>query len=386
MPMPFFSIVLPTKNRPRFLRDTISSVLLQNFDDYELIVSDNFNDEKTKEVVDEFRDNTHIRYFRTESALNIPDHWEYATTKGNGLYTLILTDRSFLKQGALRDIYDTIRYAGNPPVVFWKYGYFEEEKKILRDEKEEPGMKMVPSADLLKKFSRTFDAHFLPRPHVGCYRQDLAERIRRSIGRLYLPFGPDFTSSLLLLAYSDTVMYIPRPLVFFQGAAVSSGTKAQLSIAEYLHSLNVENPHEYVPIKASFNGNLIMNDFLKIKTITGEHFKDATIDWIFYFGKCYQELIEKNMLWGVEKKDLANYWKEWKRALLSFDEKIQKEVRNEVRIRWVNIVKSYLRKTSIGNFLMAIKRMAQRKQTHFYENALAAGGFHTSASLNRRNP
>ena len=41
---PFFSIVIPTKNRPEYLRESIQSVLLQDFTDYELIVSDNFND------------------------------------------------------------------------------------------------------------------------------------------------------------------------------------------------------------------------------------------------------------------------------------------------------------------------------------------------------
>ena len=51
MAKPFFSIVIPTKNRPELLRDAIRSVLLQNFDDYELIVSDNFNDERTKKLL-----------------------------------------------------------------------------------------------------------------------------------------------------------------------------------------------------------------------------------------------------------------------------------------------------------------------------------------------
>ncbi len=51
---PFFSVVNPTKSRPTPLQDAIQSVLLQDFDDYELIVSNNFDDERTRQVVEPF--------------------------------------------------------------------------------------------------------------------------------------------------------------------------------------------------------------------------------------------------------------------------------------------------------------------------------------------
>ena len=375
MAKPFFSIVIPTKNRPELLRDAIRSVLLQNFDDYELIVSDNFNDEKTKKVIDEFKDNPNINYIRAESELNIPDHWEFATKNTKGVYTLILTDRAFLAQGALRDIHDIIIESKEAPVFFWKYGYFDEQKKVLRGEKEEEGAQILKSKNLLRNFGSTLDAHYLPRPHVGCYRFDIVQKIKQNIGRLYLPFGPDYTSSLLALAYSDSVIYLPRPLVFFQGASLSSGTQAQVSVVSYLKSLNLSDPYKYVPIKAPINTNLIFNDFLKIRSLASDNFKDIDIDWIFYFGIAYQALMEGKIIWGVDKKVKAEFLKEWARALTSFDEPFQRAVKKELRKRRMKILKSYVRKTFLGNFFVRIKRAFLGKPTRFYSSALEAGGF-----------
>jgi len=372
---PFFSIVIPTKNRPELLRDAISSVLLQNFDDYELIISDNFNDEKTKKVIDEFKDNPHLNYIRTEKELNIPDHWEFATKKTRGVYTLILTDRAFLKQGSLKDIHETIKELNDPSVVFWKYGYFDEKKKILQGEKKEVKVQILKSADLIKNFSRTLDAHFLPRPHVGCYRFDISEKIRKDIGQLYLPYGPDYTSSLLFLAYNDSVAFIPRPLVFFQGASFSAGTAAQFSISPYLKTLNLSDPYKYIPIKAPINSSLIFNDFLKIKNLAGGNLKNININWVFYFGMCYQELVEKRIIWKADKKSLTEFFKEWEGALLLFDKKTQVSVRKEIRRRYFNVLKSYLKSSFLGNFLMRIKRALSGKPTCFYSSALKAGGF-----------
>ncbi len=375
MSKPFFSIILPTKNRPVFLRDAIRSVLLQNFDDYELIVSDNFNDETTKKAIEEFKKDSHLIYIRTDRELNIPDHWEFAGKRANGIYTLILTDRSFLKQGALRDINDTIRNLSNPAVVFWKYGYFDEKKGVLESEREEAGFKILNSTDLLKNFGRTLDAHFLPRPHVGCYREDLIEKIRRDVGHLYLPYGPDFTSSLLALAYVKKVVFIPRPLLFLQGASVSAGTKAQSNINSYIKSLNLSDPYEFVPSKSPVNTNLIFNDLVKIKNLAGGNFQNLDIDWVFYFVVYYQALVEMKIIRGVNKKDLAEFWKEWSRALQTFNKDFQRAVRNGIRKRWLNIFKSYLRETFVGSLLLRLKRLLMRKPTYCFASVLEVGGF-----------
>jgi len=74
---PLFSIVIPTRDRPNLLKDAIQSALNQEFDDYEIIVSDNSTNSETQKLVSEF-ESKKIKYFRTPRLLDMPKSWEFA--------------------------------------------------------------------------------------------------------------------------------------------------------------------------------------------------------------------------------------------------------------------------------------------------------------------
>lgn len=373
MSKPFFSIAIPTKNRPELLRDAILSVLLQNFDDYELIISDNFSDERTKKVIDEFRDNRHLNYIRTEKELSMPDSWEFATKNTKGVYTLVITDRAFLKQGALNDIHSVINQPkGGALVYFWPHGYFDEKKGVLWDEKAGKGVKILKSADLIRNYVQTINTNFLPQATTGCYRFDIAQKIRKDIGRLFMPINPDNTG-LLFLAYVDFVFYIPRPFVYSQG-----NTKVKWSPWPHMNSLNIKDPFKFVPIKAPIASSSMFNDLLAIKNLVGGNLKNVDIDWVLYFVICYEDLRSKLTQSWVDKKVQLDLLKEWRKTLSSCDEKMQAAVWREIRRRYKNILKSYLRSSFLGDFLVRIKRFFLGKPTPRYPNALVAGGFSNS--------
>src|SRR5680860_694603 len=91
MSRPFFTIAIPTKNRPDQLRNAIKSVVTQTFADLELVVcnnSDQGNAALTEAVVREF-DDSRIRHIRTSGQLSMPDNWERSIADAHGclLYT-----------------------------------------------------------------------------------------------------------------------------------------------------------------------------------------------------------------------------------------------------------------------------------------------------------
>ena len=53
---PFFSVILPTFNRGHLLRDTIQSVLTQEFTNFEFIIIDDASTDNTQEILREMRD------------------------------------------------------------------------------------------------------------------------------------------------------------------------------------------------------------------------------------------------------------------------------------------------------------------------------------------
>lgn len=60
---PLVSVVIPTRNRPHYLREAIASALGQTYANIEVLVRDNASDEETARVVGEFRD-PRLRYHR----------------------------------------------------------------------------------------------------------------------------------------------------------------------------------------------------------------------------------------------------------------------------------------------------------------------------------
>ena len=58
---PFFSIIIPTYNRVKFLKIAIDSVLSQSFGDYELLIIDDGSSDRTAKMVAEIKDER-IRY------------------------------------------------------------------------------------------------------------------------------------------------------------------------------------------------------------------------------------------------------------------------------------------------------------------------------------
>ncbi|MCM8826485.1 MAG: glycosyltransferase, partial [Candidatus Omnitrophica bacterium] len=57
MRIPFFSVIIPTYNRCKFLKIAIESVLLQTFNDYELIVVDDGSTDETYELIKKINSN-----------------------------------------------------------------------------------------------------------------------------------------------------------------------------------------------------------------------------------------------------------------------------------------------------------------------------------------
>ena len=72
---PFFSFIIPTKNRYQTLTFSIQSCLNQTFEDFEIIVSDNNSTDSTKEVCKNFM-NSKIKYYNTYKDIPVQDNFE----------------------------------------------------------------------------------------------------------------------------------------------------------------------------------------------------------------------------------------------------------------------------------------------------------------------
>jgi len=93
--MPKVSVCIPTYNCGRYIKGAINSVLMQEFEDYELIISDNASNDDTENIVKSFTDRR-ISYIRnlenigyTRNVYNLIHHL------ANGEYIIILCADDF---------------------------------------------------------------------------------------------------------------------------------------------------------------------------------------------------------------------------------------------------------------------------------------------------
>jgi glycosyltransferase involved in cell wall biosynthesis len=99
----FISIIIPTKERSFTLSHSIKSVLIQNYSNFELIISDNFSSDDSKKIVHEFND-SRIKYINTGARVSMSDNWEFALNNCNGEWVTVIGDDDALLPDALKKV------------------------------------------------------------------------------------------------------------------------------------------------------------------------------------------------------------------------------------------------------------------------------------------
>ena len=100
---PYFSIVMPTRNRGHLLCSALQHALNQTFGDYEIVVVDNCSSDDTPEVVRKVG-GSRVRYLRTEKTLPMHANWEFALSQARGEWVTFLCDDDALFPEALHRV------------------------------------------------------------------------------------------------------------------------------------------------------------------------------------------------------------------------------------------------------------------------------------------
>jgi len=103
---PFFSIIIPTFNRVRFLDLAIRSIIRQNFTSYEIIISDNASTDGTKDLVLRYQKQGYpINYFCHKQAVSPQQNVLKGFYLAKGKYAFLLGDDDvILKRDTLQTL------------------------------------------------------------------------------------------------------------------------------------------------------------------------------------------------------------------------------------------------------------------------------------------
>ena len=220
---PRFSIVIPTRDRPDTLEFTLRTCLAQDWQDLELIVSDNFSPPQTREVIEKHSD-PRLRYVRTPAPLAMTDSLEFAVAQAKGQYVIILGDDDGLLCHAL-PVIDRILRATNTPVLRWdsavynwpniRNPHFQSDTLLLplSQTNSTHSLHVCNSSKLIQDaVNGAISYSDLPIIFASAIRRDLLQQLRSRTGRIFKTRTPDVYTAFAVAAVAGEYYSLRAPL------------------------------------------------------------------------------------------------------------------------------------------------------------------------------
>lgn len=296
---PYFTIAIPTKNRPDRVGNAVRSLVEQTFGDLEVIVCDNSDEaesERTQAVVEAF-DDPRIRYIRTNGRLSMPDNWDHAVAAARGAYVGILTDRSVFRGDALDVVHAEIESTG-AQLVHWfndLYGRGPAGNEFKRrgctfNRYRHSGKELL---DYFVHGDPKYSMKVIPKLMTSVCERSVLEAIRQSeVGRVCPPVAPDFTSGFLMLGHVDFVLTLDESLYVSVGTGNGADFRRGGELADRFRSdLGMEwrDFVDLMPSEACFAHALVLNDLMRVRAIVPHLFDGIEIDRPQYYLGCLND-------------------------------------------------------------------------------------------------
>jgi glycosyltransferase involved in cell wall biosynthesis len=111
---PLVSVIIPTYNRPEYLKQAIASAVKQTYTNIEIIVSDNCSEENTQAIVESFGD-SRIKFWRQRTNVGMFANQMHAFKIAQGKYVASLHDDDMWNEDFLEKLIPPLE--ANPDLV-----------------------------------------------------------------------------------------------------------------------------------------------------------------------------------------------------------------------------------------------------------------------------
>lgn len=203
MTSPRFSVVIPTREGASTLKYTLQTCLMQDFDDYEIVVCDNFSSPATRQVVEE-ANSPRVKYVRSDKPLAMSSNWELAVSQATGQYITVLGDDDALLPHAFR-VLDHLLERSGTRAIRWDAAFYLWPTIALPEEANYLRLPVCNSVETLDgrlaiasviRFARCYST--LPMLYNSVVERALLDDLRRRAGRLFLTRYPDVCSGFMV--------------------------------------------------------------------------------------------------------------------------------------------------------------------------------------------
>lgn len=225
---PVISVVIPTRERADTLFHTLLTALSQKSQDYEVVISDNYSNDNTRDMVSKIDDNR-IRYFNTEKRMSMCDNYEFALSKCRGEYVIIIGDDDAVMPGRLDDLIALLKELPEPMIHMWPLHIYDwpVENKLASIAYLAPVK--APSRLNLKDKARFvvgsggWKYYELPSPYHSAIPIGILNEVRERTGRVFHSTQPDVFTAMAIPAFADYAINIGRTVTLNGRSSRSNG-------------------------------------------------------------------------------------------------------------------------------------------------------------------
>ncbi len=306
---PFFSIIIPTRNRHETLPYSIDTVLNQSIDNFELIVCDNCSSSETRDVINSYN-SSKIRYVRSDVPLSMSDNWELALSHAQGQYVILLGDDDGLLPNCLDILFKLIQHTQSK-VIRWNRAYyswgsiepavFANRLTILANTESQwlDGKAVIEKVINMEQSYEILSMLYNAVLHIS-----IVERTKREKGRFFHATNPDIFSGYLSAYFSEQYLSIGITLSVNGGSGKSNGTASMFKSKNnpisndynMLNNLSTIKFHPRIPFVRSINAYVI-EPFLQFKDIFT--IKDISLN----LDKAFDHILSGIISYNEEEKE-----------------------------------------------------------------------------------
>lgn len=300
---PFFSVVVPTRDRSEWLQKCIDAILCQTFKDFEIIIIDNDSDDKenSKKIFNANALDSRLRYKRT-GGLGMADNWQVAVEEAKGEYVIVCTDKLLLQSWLLEDIFQLIGQQDVDAVV-WQIGDYGKLAKKNNWHKQSIvyGNQIMDSA-MSCSWRLLWDAG--PRGMNSAFRKSLVKRVGEELGvPICRMICPDFNIALSLAALDCKILSTDITGSVFLPNAHGNGMKSLLAKDNQVLKKTFEFPDlDFLPLKYLTSVTAIAYDTISTKKIISGLNSQREFKWEAFYVNLIHEAVNANEIGGFSER------------------------------------------------------------------------------------
>ena len=230
---PLFTVIIPVKNRGNYLYQTLHTCMIQNYPNFEVIVSDDASTDNTFEVVNKAMQlDKRIFYYSHPEGIGMRDNFEFALKQVKPGYVIALGGDDGLLPDGITGMYKVLRETGMElltwpsPIYTFPEVIGSNGQLILYHNK---GIKIVDSQEFLSRQSKNLgylnDIECPMFYGKSVVSTELVNRVcSRSVdGRFYSCPTPDGYSGIVLAGEVTKFAFSGEPFAIFGTSPQSQG-------------------------------------------------------------------------------------------------------------------------------------------------------------------